>query len=229
MDSYRQYCPVSKAHEILGDRWTMLIVRELIAGQTSFNDIARGLPGIPRSLLTNRLRRLEQKGVVLRTQEKPKRNRYTLTDAGTELKAVVDAMGNWGARWAFGLPDEAELDPGLLLWRMQNRLNLSELPEGRIVIQFDFRIGAKGYFWFVIDKAEASVCVTDPGFEIDLDISADLSAYFQVWLGRKSLAAARRADEILIDGPPSLESAFGKWFQWSPMAPLVEKSLERVR
>lgn len=225
MDDYRQYCPVAKAHEILGDRWTMLIVRELVGGRSSFSDIARGLPGISRSLLTDRLRRLEAKGVLSRVGEKPSRCRYELTPAGEDLKAVVNAFGKWGAQWAFGPPRDTELDPGLLLWRMRCRLNPSALPKRRVVIQFDFRMGQKGLFWFVIEDGEASVCVTDPGLDIDLNVSADLSSLYQVWLGRKSLASMRRSQSIVLEGAPSLERAFDDWFLRSPMSGYVEQAM----
>ena len=224
METYGQYCPVAKAHEILGDRWTILIVRELVSGRDSFNDIARGLPGIPRSLLTDRLRRLEHKGVLSRTEMTRRRFRYDLTEAGKGLKGVVDALGEWGAHWAFDVPDEADLDPGLLLWRMQHRLNIPALPSQKLVIQFDFRRGPKRWFWLIIDDNQASVCVTDPGFDVDLTVSADLSSFYQVWLGRKSLASALKSQEVLIEGPPSLEQDFSKWFLWSPMAPFVKKA-----
>ncbi len=224
MESYRQYCPVAKAHEILGDRWTILIIRELVGGRDTFNSIARGLPGIPRSLLTDRLRRLAQKGVLSRVEHKPGRYRYTLTNAGQDLQAVVDALGSWGARWALNLPDEADLDPGLLLWRMRHRLATDALPSRRIVISFDFRTGAGGRFWFVIDDGEASVCVTDPGFDIDLEVTADLSVFYQVWLGRLSLAAARRRRDVVVEGSPLLEREFANWFLWSPMAKFVKQA-----
>ncbi len=225
MESYRQYCPVAKAHEILGDRWTMLIVRELVGGRDTFNDIARGLPGISRSLLTERLRRLEAKGVLRRVQDKLRRHRYELTAAGEDLKSVVDALGKWGAQWAFGPPSEGELDPGLLLWRMRLRLNTTALPARRVVIQFDFRTGPKRLFWFVIEDSQASVCLTDPGFDIDLAVSADLSAFYQVWLGRISLASALSSGDVVIEGLPSLEREFGGWFLCSPMSGFVEQAL----
>jgi len=226
MDSYGQYCPVAKAHEILGDRWTMLVVRELVSGRETFNDIARGLPGIPRSLLTDRLRRLEKRGVLSRTGE-ARRNRYKLTEAGKGLKSVIEALGSWGAHWAFDLPEEGDLDPGLLLWRMQHRLNTAALPSRKVVVQFDFRLGVKSWFWFIIEDDQASVCVTDPGFDIDLAVSADLSSFYQVWLGRKSLVSARRSRDILIEGAPLLERQFSTWFLWSPMAPFVKQSLPK--
>jgi len=226
MQSYRQYCPVAKANEILGDRWTLLIVRELIGGAENFNAIARGLPGIPRSVLSDRLRRLEKCGVVNRVPLKVRGYRYELTAAGRDLKAVVQAMGKWGAAWAFDTPNEDELDPGLLLWRMQHRLNVEALPPGRITIAFDFRIGRKGRFWFVINEGEASVCLTDPGFEIALAVTADLSAFYQVWLNRMSLHHAISEDLIRMEGAPAFERGFGNWFLWSPMAQFVSK--ERI-
>ncbi len=226
MTSYRQYCPVAKTHEILGGRWTILIVRELLAGQDTFNAIARGLPGIPRSILSERLRYLERKGVVAREAVATRRQRYELTEAGRGLKPIVHAMGGWGARWLLEQPHEDELDPGLLLWRMQNRLNTAALPAGRVVIHFEFRIGPKGRFWFVVDDARGSVCLTDPGFDVDLFVTADLSAFYEVWLGRRSLRSAVDTGAIRIEGSPSLERSFGEWFLWSPMARFVRPQPE---
>jgi DNA-binding HxlR family transcriptional regulator len=221
MQTYRQYCPVAKAQEILGDRWTLLIVRELVAGMEGFNDIARGLPGIPRSLLSDRLARLEAAGVVTREPRAGRGHNYRLTDAGRELKAVVLAMGKWGARWAFGPPKEEDLDPGLLLWRMQQRLNVAALPDERVTIAFDFLAGRRSQFWLVIDQGAASVCVADPGFDIGLVVSAELSAFYQVWLGKISLDHATSKGLIRIEGRPAYERAFSGWFLWSPIAGFI--------
>src|SRR3954451_24329848 len=151
MSSYRQYCPVAKALEVLGERWTLLIVRELLAGIERFNDLARGLPGVPRSLLIERLRRLERAGVIRREGTGSRAARYVLTDAGRRLEAVVDALGRWVVEFAFGLPDEAELDPGLLLWWMDRRVVAARLPRRRTVIEFDFVGARRGRYWLVIE------------------------------------------------------------------------------
>jgi DNA-binding HxlR family transcriptional regulator len=225
MQSYRQYCPVAKANEILGDRWTMLIVRELISGLENFNDIARGLPGIPRSVLSSRLRRLEASGVIDRVPRKVRGYRYELTAAGRDLQPLVTAMGKWGATWTFGLPNNEELDAGFLLWKMVNRLNIEALPCQRVTIAFDFQAGRRGQYWFVINDGEASVCVTDPRFEIDLVVTADLSAFYQVWLGRMTLRHAVSKNLIRIEGTPAFERAFANWFLWSPMAKFVSTEL----
>ncbi|WP_425404124.1 winged helix-turn-helix transcriptional regulator [Hwanghaeella sp.] len=218
MKVYRQYCPVAKATEILADRWTILIVRELVGGMTQFNDIARGLPGIPRSTLSNRLKRLEAHGIVSRLASGPNAYRYELTEAGAALRDVVHAIGKWGVNWAFDSPQDEYLDPGLLLWRMQHRLNPEALPDERTVIAFDFRMGRKGRFWFVITAGEASVCLTDPGFETGLHVSADLSTFWQVWLGRCSMRDAIASEKVKLEGLPAHERAFPTWLLLSPMA-----------
>lgn len=228
MQTYRQYCPVAKAHEVLGDRWTMLIVRELIAGHATFNDIARGLPGIPRSTLSGRLRRLEAGGAIERLPLPARGYRYALTAAGRDLRAVVTAMGRWGATWILDAPHEEELDPGLLLWKMQHRLKAEALPRERVTIAFDFRIGRKGRFWFVIDDGAASVCLTDPGFETGLTVTADRAAFLQVWLGKLPLRRALADGLIRIEGRPAYERGFADWFLWSPFAGFISTELARA-
>jgi DNA-binding HxlR family transcriptional regulator len=129
-----------RAAEILGDRWTLLIVRDLLCGAQHFNQLERGLPGIPRALLAERLRRLQQVGVLQR-QAAPngQRTRYELTQAGRDLKPVIDMLMHWGATWAFGEPEPSELDPVLLMWWMRDRVNHERLPERQVVVEFAFR------------------------------------------------------------------------------------------
>ncbi len=205
----------------------MLIVRELLAGLQNFNEIARGLPGISRSLLSERFLRLEASGVIKRVPRKPRGYRYELTPAGRELEGVVVAMGSWAATWAFGLPNEDELDPGLLLWWMERRLNLDALPSQRFTIAFDFLMGRQGEFWFVVADGEASVCLEDPGFEIAVLVTADLSAFYQVWLGKMTLRKAMSSGRLRLEGNPAFERAFPKWFLWSPMADFVGAQLTK--
>ncbi|MFW6027646.1 MAG: winged helix-turn-helix transcriptional regulator, partial [bacterium] len=198
MQSYRQYCPVAKALEIVGERWTLLIVRELLAGAQHFNEIARGLPGIPRPVLVDRLKRLEN-AQILRREPAGQRVRHVLTGAGRQLQDVVNVMGQWGAEWAFGLPREEELDPVLLLWWMRRRLVVERLPGRRIVVEFNFTGVRRGRFWLVIEEdGEASVCLQDPRYDIEVFVTADTAAFYEVWLGRKSMAQARDAGLIAI-------------------------------
>jgi DNA-binding HxlR family transcriptional regulator len=219
---YGQYCPVARASEILADRWTPLIVRELLAGVHRFNDLDRGLPGISRALLVERLRRLERMGIVGRhTSGEGRPTEYHLTRAGRELQRVIDILGGWGARWAFGDPRPSELDPIVLLWWMKRRVRRQRLLPRRVVIQFDFHGARKGSYWLVMERTDVSVCLQHPRFEIDVCVTADLEAFYRVWLGRISLAQALRERSVRFDGMPAMVRAFPQWFAWSPMAEAV--------
>lgn len=220
MEPYGQYCPFARAIEIIAHRWTLLIIRELLAGIHRFNDLDRGLPGISRPLLAERLRHLERAGVVERRAARDgKAVGYYLTVAGQELGGVVDSLGRWGAKWALGDPRPGELDAGLLLWRMRRRINLDQLPAERIVVRFDFHGGRRPRpQWMVFEKQEVSVCMTDPGYDTNLYVRADLGAFHKVWFGRRTWAEALGDGEIEIDGPPALARAFPGWLQWSPFA-----------
>jgi DNA-binding HxlR family transcriptional regulator len=221
MYEYGQYCPVARASEILADRWTPLIVRELLAGVRHFNDLDRGLPGISRALLVERLRRLEQTGVVVRRADPTGRAEYHLTPAGHALQRVIDVVGEWGARWAFGDPRPNELDPIVLLWWMKRRVHEHQLPPRRVVIQFDFHGARSGSYWLLLTPADVSVCLRHPRFEIDLVVSADIAAFYRVWLGRIPLSEALRGGGVRLQGTPALARAFPQWFSWSPMAEAV--------
>lgn len=236
MHSYGQYCPVAKAAEVLGDRWTLLIVRDLICLRARhFNDLVRGLPGISRSLLAQRLQQLERIGIVERQAGgKGRATEYHLTVAGRELEKVIEALLEWGARWAFGEPDQAELDPVLLLWWMRRGTHLDRLPPQRVVVQFDFHGARTGSYWLLLERSDVSVCLQHPGFEIDLLVTADIAVFYQVWLGRISFAETLRHQRVELDGVPALVRAFPAWFAWSPAAEAVRtaaaraSSLERI-
>lgn len=222
MAKYHQYCPVARASEIFADRWTPLIVRELLCGSQHFNEIERGLPGISRSLLVSRLRHLEDNGVIERIAgHRSNVTQYTLTEAGNALREVIEHLGAWGVKWAFGEPSTAELDPALLLWKIHQRINREELPPSRTVVQFDLS-GRRGRrLWLILKPQEVSVCLKPPGFDSDLIVRANVSSLYRVWLGQTEYDAAIRCHELTVEGPPHLARAFPRWLMWSPMARFV--------
>ena len=213
--TFGQYCPISRAVEVLGERWSVLIVRDMLCGATRFNDIARGLPGISRSLLAKRLRQLERAGIVERLD-----GAYELTEAGEDLRSVVFGLGAWGARWQFGEPRDDELDPELLMWWMHDRLDFSVFPDRRIVLEFEFP-AQRRRIWIVNDAAGPSVCTIDPGFEVDVLVRAELNCLYEVWLGRRELRPALRDGSIELLGQPSLVRRFPNLLLLSPVAELV--------
>jgi DNA-binding HxlR family transcriptional regulator len=226
MRAYGQYCPVAKAAEVLGDRWTLLIVRDLMCvRERHFNDLARGLPGISRSLLAQRLQLLEREGIVERhAGGKGRATEYQLTVAGQEIQQIIEAMLEWGAQWAFGEPDETDLDPVLLLWWMRRGTRLDRLSPQRVVVQFDFQGARTGSYWLLMEPSDVSVCLKHPGFDVDLLVTADIAALYQVWLGRLSFAESLRDKRVRLDGVPALERAFPTWFVWSPAAEAVRRA-----
>jgi len=218
MNKYGQYCPIARAAEILGDRWTLLIVRDLLNGARHFNELERGLPGISKALLANRLRHLQDVGVLekWRNENGRKTTEYHLTPAGEELQTVVQALQTWGARWAFGEPDPKELDPLLLLWWMRGRVRQDVLPDERIVVEFNFYGAVDSSYWLVLTRTDVSLCLQYPGYEVDVVVTADLSTFFQVWLGWMSYSDALRTKRIEVEALPALARDFPKWFAWSP-------------
>lgn len=226
MYKYGQYCPIAKAVEILGDRWTLLIIRDLLTGACHFNEIERGLPGISRGLLASRLRRLERMGLVEKVHVENGRQRtaYFLTEAGQELKEVINSLLIWGARWAFEEPAEEDLDPVLLMWWMRSRVYVDHLPDERVVVQFCFTGARYDTFWLLLTKEDVSVCLTDPGFETNVLVTTPLSTFFQIWLGRIEYDDAQRDGLIEIDAIPALANAFPTWFAYSLAAPVVRQT-----
>ena len=221
--NYGQYCPVSRAVEILGDRWTLLIVRELVvSGAQHFSEFERGLPGIPRALLSDRLRRLQRAGIVERKVEADQRKTcYQITPAGLELRPVIESLMVWGAKWAFGEPEPDELNPTLLMWWMRDRVYTERLPQARVVVEFNFWGTDPSSYWLIMEPCDVSVCLTHPGFDIDVLVKAELSVFYQVWLGRISFGQAVRNQKIELEALPGLARSFSDWFAWSPAAEAV--------
>jgi DNA-binding HxlR family transcriptional regulator len=212
---YGQYCPTARALDVLGERWTLLIIRNLIAGSTRFNQLARGLPRLSRALLTTRLRQLERAGLVERLG-----SQYLLTDAGRSLEPMMANLAEWGAEWAFGPPAADELDATLLVFWMHNRMDTSRLPGSRHVFHILFTNDPQR-FWIVIEYGEPSVCLIDPGFDVDVTITADVGSLYEVWLGHLPLKQAIRAGRLEFSGAPALIRRMPAILQLSPVAPVV--------
>jgi DNA-binding HxlR family transcriptional regulator len=210
-----QYCPVSRTLDVVGERWTLLIVRDLLVGTTRFNDLARGLPGLSRSLLTKRLRHLERAGVVTRTGQ-----HYLLTPSGRALEPIVFGMAEWGARFTFGDPEPEELDAQLLVWWMHTRVDTSSLEGQRHVLHVRFADDARR-FWILVEHGVPSVCMADPGYPVDLTISSDVASLYAVWLGHMPLPVALRAGRVTVQGPTTVTRRLDEVLQLSPVARFV--------
>ena len=225
MSKYGQFCPVARALEVIGDRWTLLIIRDMLLGTTQFNDLERGLPGISRALLSTRLRQLQQSGVIEKriNPSGRKTTEYQLTQAGLELQDVIGSLMVWGEKWAFGDPTPEELDPILLMWWLRKRVEGDKLPEKQIVVQFDLyggRLGSSVHSaWLLLTVSDVTLCLTDPGFEVDVLVTADLAVFFKLWWMRISYHDAINDYDFRVEGTPRMMRNFPVWFGWSTTAP----------
>ena len=223
MASFGQFCPVAVACEIFAERWTPIILRELFNGSHRFNEIHRGMPLISRPLLARRLRELEAAGVVRSTlRQKGKPREYHLTESGREFRGAVDALGAWGQRWTLRVQAQ-NLDSGFLMWNIRRRVALDRLPERRVVVHFDFRGVPAGRSmlkkcWLVLERSGSDVCVTDPGYEVDVYVDADLASMTSVWLGDLPFNEAVREKKLRVSGARALVRQFPGWLLLSHFA-----------
>jgi DNA-binding HxlR family transcriptional regulator len=219
MHRYGQFCPVAKASEIFAERWTPLIMREVLMGSTRFNELERGLPRISRSVLSQRLKQLEQNGLIERKVVGSARStEYLVTPVGQELYDIIILLGEWGARWLTADLTPEDLDPDLLMWDIHRRVCLDRLPERRVVVRFDFTGMYEQSNWLLLERNDVSVCYVDPGFDVDIVVTTDTMAMHRIWAGHLSFARALRSGEVQIDGPRDLVRAFPDWFQLSTFA-----------
>ena len=216
--SYHQFCPVSKAMELLDERWTMLVVRELVTGSRKFNDLRRGLPRMSPTLLSKRLSQLARAGIIERHSD-GKEVHYLLTPAGRELRPIIEALGAWGVRWIGHLGEE-DLDPSLLLWDMHRNVDHAAVPGARTVVHFSFPdVPARSRrWWLVITGDDVDVCDTDPGFDVDLAVTVDLRSMTRIWRGDHGWSDALRSHTMVVDGPEALRRALPGWFRLPPFA-----------
>jgi DNA-binding HxlR family transcriptional regulator len=219
MSRYGQYCPITRSLEVLGDRWTLLVVRELLIGATRFNEFARGLPGMSRGLLSKRLGQLERHGLLERDG-----GGYRPTSACEELRPLIFGLAEWGARWAFGEPRPDELDPVTLMWWIRGGIDPAPFGGRRVVLHVQVPDARRPRFWFVVDPQDVSLCFTDPGHEVDATVCSPLGVLFQVWEGVIELPAAVRDGLVTLSGRRDVLLRLPEALVLSPVAPHVRRA-----
>jgi DNA-binding HxlR family transcriptional regulator len=218
---YKQFCPVAMASELLCTRWTMVLLRELIAGSTRFNDLRRGVPKMSPTLLSQRLKELEAAGVIERRALKSEKGvfEYRMTEAGKDLGPIVEAMGFWGQKWVEARRSLENLDPSLLMWDMRRNLNPTPLPNRRTVIEFVYPQlpVSKRFWWLVVEKqGEVDLCWSDPGFDVDLYVSTDLRTMTAIWMGLTTVT--KESEKIILTGDRDIARKMQAWLGLSPFA-----------
>jgi FAD/FMN-containing dehydrogenase/DNA-binding HxlR family transcriptional regulator len=229
MAGYGQYCPIARASEILGERWTTIIVRNLLLGCHTFNEIAEGAPGINRSLLSERLKKLERYGVISRQPNSRGRGSlYRLTQAGHELDQVCDALGTWGMRWLEVRRDHT--DPRVVLWGLCKGLARVELPDRRMVVRFDLRDQPRDSraFWLLVQRPEPEVCYHHPGYEEDVVVTTETPVLAAWHMGRISLEEGVRRGAVRVEGPPRLRRLLSSWGGLDPFSRVMSARATEV-
>jgi DNA-binding HxlR family transcriptional regulator len=221
--SYGQFCPVAMAAEVLCTRWTVVLLRELVAGSTRFNDLRRGVPRMSPALLSQRLKQLEKSGVIMRVKVRgePGVFEYKLTQAGRDLQPLVEAFGIWGQRWVDKKATLQNLDPQLLMWDMRRNLDLSPMPKRRCVIQFLYPEVPQpnGNWWLIVAPGStAELCSIDPGYEVDLCVSSDLKTMTAIWMGLETVRKSVSERRINFVGDKKLAATMQTWLGLSPFA-----------
>jgi DNA-binding HxlR family transcriptional regulator len=217
-DGYKQFCPIAKGAEIVANRWTPLILRELMCGERSFNDIHRGVPLMSRALLADRLRQLEDDGIVeKRARRGAKGNDWRLTRAGDALREAIAALGRWGLIYGRDRVTADDRDSTVLMWAMRRRVDRAALPAHRVVVRFDLsgvprcRTGVRLH-WLVLEPGGVDVCLKDPGYPVDVTVTGDIAALIAVYLGHKTWRDAT-SRTLSITGVREFVRALPKWLQ----------------
>ncbi len=228
---YGQFCPLAMASEVLSNRWTMLIIRELLDGSTTFNDISRGVPTMSRNLLSRRLKELEAAGTVsCRAARRGLKGSYRLTPAGEALGAVVKSMASWGQEWIDVEPSVHQIDARFLMWDI--RRNVKPLPDlpVRFTVRFFFPDAEEALreHWLVFENSEVDLCHFDPGYQVDVEIEADLRTMTMVWMGWEDFAKAQRDERLQIRGDRQFVKRAKEWLGLSKLSG-IPKQPEELR
>lgn len=224
---YYQFCPVAKAAELLCERWTLIVVRELMAGSRHFNDLRRGLPRMSPTLLSTRLKQMVESGIAKRIPQSRGRCAYELTQAGQELAPLIEMMAVWGHRWIDSHLHEHDLDAGLLMWDIRRGVDGTAFPTHRVTVKIDLADAPKGmrHWWLVSEAGQVDLCMEDPGHEIDMLIQSRVRALTAVWMYRQTLHEAQHSGDIVIVGSERLKRSLPKWLVGSPLARKGAESL----
>jgi DNA-binding HxlR family transcriptional regulator len=219
MSGYGQFCPIALATEVIAERWTPLVLRELMLGATRFNDIHRGVPRMSPSLLSRRLRSLEAAGIVERRSSEG-RLEYHLTKAGNELTPTIESLATWSKRWLPATLSQDRADPDLVMWDMHRRMDRQRMPAARTVIRFEFsdQPVSKRMRWILGSRDQVDLCITDPGLEPDLFVVTESRVMIWIWYGDIALKEAICDGRLRLHGPRKLCEAFPSWLQLSLIA-----------
>jgi len=226
---YKQFCPVAMAAEVLCTRWTVVLLRELIAGSTRFNDLRRGVPRMSPALLSQRLKELEAAGIINRVESQSERgiHEYHLSEAGKDLRSVIETIGIWGQRWVDSDLTLDNLDPSLLMWDMRRNLNTTPMPQHRSVVEFlytDLPSAQKNWWLIVEPTGDVDLCSVNPGFDVDLYVTTTLRPMTSIWMGLSTVKSEQTDKNLTLEGDTALATKMQVWLGLSPFASELKRA-----
>jgi len=220
MPDYGQFCTVARGAEVFGELWTPLVIRELLCGSRRFNDIRRGVPRMSQTLLTKRLRKLEELGIIERKRVESGWE-YHVTTAGEELRPIVVGLGHWGARWIGSRMRREQLDAGFLMWDIRRFAHVDQFPKGRrAVIHFRFTDAParERLWWLVVENETTDLCRDDPGHELDVIVESTVRALTEIWTGDSKPATEVAAGRLKVSGAGPNDARLWRWLGRSMFA-----------
>lgn len=228
MKTYGQFCPLAQATQLLCECWTLIIVRELMAGSTRFSELQRGTPLLSPTLLSTRLKQLVNAGVVVMHEARPNPT-YHLTPAGQALRPIIEHLGIWGHHWAGSRLNDGDLDAGLLMWDMRRSVDAQVFPQRRVVVQFEYPDAPAGArdWWLVSESGEIDLCLHDNGYEVDILIRCSLRTMTEIWTCRRPFSDAVRSRDIDVKGDSKLAGRLQDWLRTSALSGLGAQSESR--
>ena len=223
---YGQFCPIAKATEIIGEKWTVLIIREALMGSTRYSEFQRGLSLISPTMLTKRLDSLVAHGLLMKKKIPAHRGyEYFPTTSCKELLPIVRSLGDWGMRWARSNLTETDYDVELLMLYLQRSVVPEKLPGNESVIRFKFTdIEDLSEWWLVVTGEQIDICVKDPGKEVDVYFTSTVKTMAGIWMGDTTYRRALADGALKIVGNSALTRNITAWMNLSVFAGLPPAS-----
>ena len=213
------HCPATKAADILGDKWVLLILRAMILGARRYSDFTAAIPRISPSVLSGRLKQLVEQGLIVRRGEAGSQATYRLAPSGREAEPIIVFMAEWGLKWAQRHTSVDQLDVGGTMWDLHRTIVTSELPEGETVFAFKFNdLEKHDRWWIIATNSNVDLCDSDPGNSVDLYLNGPIETVIDVWMGQRELEDVLRAEELVLTGERLLTDTAKRWFPLSPVA-----------
>ena len=221
MKTYGQFCPLAQATQLLCERWTLIIVRELLAGSTRFGELQKGAPLLSPTLLSTRLKLLVKAGVIELHGGKTNPT-YHVTRAGQELRPIIELLGIWGHHWARSNLNDGDLDVGLLMWDMRRSVDSKVFPDRRIVVQFEYPDAPEGArdWWLISENGEIDLCLNDPGYDVDIVIRCSLKTMTEIWTCQRRFNDAVKRRTVDVKGDSRLANRLQDWLRSSALSRL---------